>query len=55
MSLASRISDLAGAIRDKINTESARVAAIENTRAKVHVGTTAPSSPAVGDLWVDTN
>lgn len=20
-----------------------------------HVGTTAPSSPAVGDLWVDTN
>lgn len=21
----------------------------------IHVGTTAPSSPAVGDLWVDTN
>lgn len=20
-----------------------------------HVGTTAPSSPAIGDLWVDTN
>lgn len=22
---------------------------------QLHVGTTAPSSPAVGDLWVDTN
>lgn len=23
--------------------------------ARVHVGTSAPTTPAVGDLWVDTN
>jgi hypothetical protein len=28
---------------------------LEDILHAIHVGTTAPSSPAVNDLWVDTN
>lgn len=30
-------------------------AAWDQVTPAIHVGTTAPSSPAVNDLWVDTN
>ncbi|QXN72648.1 hypothetical protein RCZAHN_39 [Rhodobacter phage RcZahn] len=48
----------------KVGTGFTTAMTIDNTNGKVsfpagikqlHVGTTAPASPAVGDLWVDTN
>lgn len=48
----------------KVGTGFTTAMTVDNTNGKVsfpagikqlHVGTTAPVSPAVGDLWVDTN
>ena len=74
MSLASQVSALAGAIRDKINLMMPRLlpsggtagqvlskasatdyATAWVTQTKVTAGTSAPSSPAIGDVWIDTN
>lgn len=74
MSLASQVSALAGAIRDKINTIMPRLLPAGGTvgqvlhkasgtnydtgwtsLTKVTAGTTAPTSPAIGDVWIDTN
>lgn len=76
MSLAARVTDLAAAVRDKINLMVPRLlpsggstgqvlakTAATNYAAgwadaggtEIHVGTTPPASPSVGDLWVDTN
>lgn len=74
MSLASRVSALAGAVRDKINTMMPRLLPPGGTagqvlsktngndfesgwisQTKVTAGTTPPASPAIGDVWIDTN
>ena len=78
MTIASRVTDLAAAVRDKINTMMPRLLPSGGTTGQVlaktsatayaadwsdpaaggteiHVGTTPPASPSVGDLWVDTN
>jgi hypothetical protein len=74
MSLASQVSALAGAIRDKINTMMPRLLPAGGTtgqvlsktsgtnydtgwisQTKVTAGTTPPASPAIGDVWIDTN
>ena len=47
-----------GAWTDRVPTDAYHVtnkAYVDNRTPKITVGTTAPSSPAVGDLWIDTN
>lgn len=42
-----------GALPAEVVTDTELTAALDPYQ-KIHVGTTAPSNPAVGDLWVDT-
>ena len=44
---------LIGQVLAKRSSVSFDVEWVSNT--KIHVGTTPPSSPSIGDLWVDTN
>ena len=72
--LVSRITDLSGAVRDKLNLMMPRLlpaggstgqvlgkssgtdyATSWQTIPKITVGTTAPSEPQVGEIWIDTN
>ncbi len=36
-------------------TELEDIVSREELAVKVTVGTTAPSSPSIGDIWIDTN
>ncbi len=41
-------------LNGKLSTTGQAADALKISGKKIHVGTSAPSSPAVGDLWVDT-
>ena len=48
---ANNLSDLSSASTARTNLSVPQAAGF----AKITVGTVAPSSPAVGDIWIDTN
>lgn len=51
LTAASNLSDVANATTARTNLSVPKSTGFTN----ITVGTTAPSSPAVGDIWIDTN
>lgn len=57
MNIEQRLADLAGKTNSRLVELRDRVVALEQQPVgpRVTVGAVAPSSPAINDLWVDTN
>jgi hypothetical protein len=57
MNIDQRLQDLAGKTNSRLTELRTRVEAVEQRPigARITVGTVAPSTPSVNDLWVDTN
>lgn len=59
MDIGARLRDLAGKIESRLDAIRARLTTLESAPpgggTAVTVGPTAPSSPSLNQLWVDTN
>jgi hypothetical protein len=49
------VTDMTGAVAHNLNAKLALSGLGSIASRNITIGTTAPASPAVGDIWVDTN